>query len=77
MPRYFFNIQDGRDIPDTEGIVLADADAARVEAVAALGDLIKGRAKTFWKSGDWQIQVTDEQGASVCDVYLSGTVGAH
>ena len=75
MPRYFFNVKDGRDIPDTEGTVLADADAARVEAVAALGDLIKGHAETFWKTSDWQMHVTDEHGDSVCYLRLSGTVG--
>ena len=66
MPRYFFHVQDGRDFLDQEGSVLDDDDAARVEAVACSGELIRDRAKAFWTDGNWRMHVVDEAGATVC-----------
>jgi hypothetical protein len=77
MPRYFFNLQDGHDLPDHEGTVLADADAARVLAVSSSGEMIRTYADQFWTHRDWQMHVTDEQGATVCDLRFSGTTGIH
>ena len=77
MPRFFFNVKDGQDLPDHEGMVLADADAARVMAVFSSGEMIRAHASQFWKDRDWQMHVTDEQGATVCDLRFSGTAGAH
>jgi hypothetical protein len=76
MPRYFFNVQDGQDLPDREGTVLADAAAARVMAVFTSGEMIRAHAEQFWNHGDWQMHVTDEQGVSICDLRLNGTTGA-
>ena len=77
MPRYFFNVKDGQDLPDHEGTVLASPDAARVAAVFASGEMLKAHAEQFWLDRDWQMHVTDEQGASVCDLRFSGTTCAH
>ena len=44
MPRYFFHVQDGKDIPDTEGTVLADHKAARIEAIATSGAMLRDTA---------------------------------
>ena len=66
MPRYFFHVQNGQDIPDHEGSVLDDDDAARIEAVAASGELIRDHARTFWTGGDWRMHVMDGAGATVC-----------
>ena len=77
MPRYFFNVKDGRDLPDHQGTVLANPDAARVMAVFSSGEMLKAHAEQFWLDRDWQMHVTDEQGASVCDLRFSGTTGVH
>ena len=37
MPRYFFHVIDGKDLPDHEGTVLANADEARAEAIILSG----------------------------------------
>jgi hypothetical protein len=76
VPRYFFNVQDGQDLPDHEGTVLAGPDAARVMAVFTSGEMLKSHAEKFWLDRDWQMHVTDEQGATVCDLRFSGTAGA-
>ena len=76
MPRYFFNIQDGQDIPDDTGTVCADAVEARTQAVIASGALLRDLGGRFWPEADWAMHVTDEQGETVCDLRFRGTVGA-
>ena len=76
MPHYFFNVQDGQDLPDREGTVLAGPEAARVGAVSTSGEMLKAHAARFWIDRDWRMHVTDEQGATVCDLRFSGTAGA-
>ena len=73
MPRYFFNVKDGQNLPDDQGTVLASPDAARVMAVLTSGEMLKGRAESFWTDPDWQMHVTDEQGATVCHLRFGGT----
>ena len=46
-------------------------------AVFTSGEMLKGHAEKFWKDRDWQMHVTDEQGASVCDLSFRGTAGVH
>ena len=77
MPRYFFNVQDSRTIPDEVGTVLAGPDEARALAVTAMAEAVRDLGSEFWKAAEWQMHVTDEQGGTVCDDHFSGTVGAH
>ena len=41
MPRYFFHVIDGKDLPDNVGTVLANADEARAEAIVLSGAMLK------------------------------------
>ena len=47
MPRYFFNITDGRDIDDREGVELAGVGEARDQAIKTAGKMIKITAIRF------------------------------
>ena len=76
MPRYFFNVKDGRDMPDHDGLELADPAAARVMAVFTSGEMLRAHAESFWNDRDWQMNVTDDQGATVCHLRFSGTIGS-
>lgn len=62
MPRYHFNIHDGDDLPDIDGIELRDLAAARVEAVRLSGDCLRDHAHRFWDGDEWQMEVTDHRG---------------
>ncbi|MDB5426484.1 MAG: hypothetical protein JWR47_3116 [Phenylobacterium sp.] len=62
MPRYFFHTEDGRRFPDEEGTELADAAAARDEAAAIFGELLKERPQDLWRGGGLRLTVTDETG---------------
>ena len=41
LPRYFFNMSDGADLPDDEGIVLPDLTTARTQAIKTAGELLE------------------------------------
>lgn len=41
MPRYFFHVREGRDIPDTEGTELSGPEEARKQAVTAAAEALK------------------------------------
>ena len=62
MPRYFFHVRDGRDMPDLEGTELANIDEARVEAVRFAGSLLNEHGTQFWQGQNWHMKVTDETG---------------
>ena len=72
MPRYFFNVHDGRDAPDEDGIVLPDLETARSQAVIAAGEMFRDLDGKFWGSPEWRMEVTDEQGARVCSLIIRG-----
>ena len=48
MPRYFFHTQNGDCIRDDQGEELRSVDAAREEAVAVLGEILRYRGASFW-----------------------------
>jgi hypothetical protein len=61
VPRYFFNIHDGKDIIDNEGTELSDIVQARSDAVDLAGRTIAEMGDTFWTGDrDWRLEVTDE-----------------
>jgi len=76
MPRYFFNMMEGHSqnlVRDIDGILLADASKAREEAIGLAQDISSHGLAESMKS--WTVVVTDEGGAEVLTVPLSG-VGA-
>ena len=78
MPRFFFHVRDGKDLPDTEGTELPNLAAVRTEALKASGEMLrdsKGRAE-FWSGDDWTMNVTDETGQPVLTLRFSGTLHA-
>ena len=65
MPRFFFNIKDGKDLTDTEGTELAGIAEARDQALTAAGEMIKHQKDTVWNGSEWRMHVTDEAGRPV------------
>ena len=63
MPRYFFHLADGAYTPDTEGTDLPDERAARTNAIAYMGEILKEDPNLLGNSGAFRIEVTDEAGA--------------
>jgi hypothetical protein len=63
MPRYFFHVRDGQDIPDDVGEVLEDREAAQHEATRLAGRLISDHAARFKLGETWAMEVKDENDA--------------
>jgi hypothetical protein len=61
-PLYHFQIRTATHVMHTEGVRLADATAARIEASRRIGDLLKGTCWSDMGRPDWQIDVTDQTG---------------
>jgi hypothetical protein len=73
MPRYFFNIMEGRSqniVRDIEGALLSGVGEARKEAVGLAHDIT--RHGIHQPSQSWRVIVTDEKGGEVLTVPLSG-----
>ena len=68
LPRYFFNVTDGADSPDSEGIVLPDLAAARTQAITTAGELLRERGGSFWTGTEWRMTVLDQAGTTVCSL---------
>jgi hypothetical protein len=62
MPRYFFNVHDGKDIEDTEGTVLLGEAHAREQAIITAAEMLRSEAATLQSNEVWEMKVTDEAG---------------
>lgn len=75
MPRYFFNLRDGEDLPDETGVELANEQEARIQAVVLAGGLLKDHPDgAFWDGHSWRVEVTDESQTLLFALNFSATV---
>jgi len=59
--RYFFDIRDDQLIPDEEGMILPDIEAAQEEATRTLTDLVR-EAMRAESAGGMTIEVRSQHG---------------
>jgi hypothetical protein len=71
MPRYFFNVHDGKDLPDSEGIELPGRNEAHRQAVITAGEMLRESDRQFLAGDVWEMHVTDDRGATVCRLRFS------
>ena len=62
MPRYHFNLHDGNDQPDADGLELPGIVEARRCAVRLLGDVLREADDSFWQAEEWRLEVTNADG---------------
>jgi hypothetical protein len=72
VPRYFFHCNDGAERLDADGVELPNLTRARGEAVVFMGERLKDVDGAFWGQPAWRMWVTDESGATVCELNVSG-----
>lgn len=59
MIRYYFNVRDGKDLPDDWGYEFQDLASARSEAVRMAGEILRdGATGPLWDGTPWQMIVT-------------------
>ena len=73
MPRYFFNIDDGQSVRDSDGTELKDLATAKCEGVKLAGRLICDDASRFWDRREWGLTVTDSAGLILFSLAFLGT----
>jgi hypothetical protein len=66
MPRYFFNVHDGKDLPDDEGIELPGRNEAHRQAILTAGEMLREIGREFLAGDVWEMHVTDHKGGTVC-----------
>lgn len=59
MPRYYFDIVDGEDLPDPDGSEHVDLAAARIEAIRYSGEVLREMPERFWNAEEWKMTVSD------------------
>lgn len=62
MSRYFFNLSNGSELPDLQGLELADLDAARTAALKGARGILASEVRDGRLPLHEQIKVTDEAG---------------
>ena len=70
MPRFHFNLSDGKRFSDANGVELADMEAARVFAVTYLADTLRDDPKEAWRGGEVKVEVAVDCGLTLCTVTL-------
>jgi hypothetical protein len=74
--RFYFHVDHGAYDQDLVGTVLADAAAARSEAVQLIGRLLADDGDAFWEKPTLSVVVTDEWGLRLWTIYVAGTPSA-
>lgn len=62
MPRYYFNVIDGKSTPDVDGTDLPDLSVAYRSAVRMAGEILQDEADALRSDRDWKMDVVDHQG---------------
>lgn len=74
MARYYFNLHDGEDIPDTIGSEHDDIASVREEAVESIAERLRGRLLEKQDVSAWLMNVTNDTGLTVLVVSFSASV---
>jgi hypothetical protein len=63
MPQFFFHVDDSPLLPDTEGLDLPDAHAARVQALMFSGEMLREtNPEAVGHDVPLRVRVTDDRG---------------
>lgn len=76
MPRYHYNVYDGVDILDHDGVDFRDIDQARVEALRYAAGIIHDEALKKRLGNEWRLEVTDAEGVILLRIDLLTTTPA-
>jgi hypothetical protein len=74
VARYFFNLHDGIDLPDSVGSEHPDLESVRAEAVDSVAERLRGRLLDKRDVSAWLMNVTNETGMTVLILSMSAAV---
>jgi len=70
MPLYLFNTRDGVSYDDPNGLELPDLEAAGVEAVRYMAELLRDESEEVWRSGELILTIADAGGVELFSLTL-------
>ena len=65
MPNYYFNVRDGSDPVECDGIELPGPQVARAEAIRLAGAVIAEAGVRGDPRDEWSVEVTDVTGTAL------------
>ncbi len=71
MPRYFFNVIDGKLLVDDEGAECSGMSEVRAQAIETAGAMLRDMGGNFPNNLEWQMLVTDESKRTVFKLWFS------
>jgi hypothetical protein len=80
MPRYYFNVKDGKTLLDNDGHECASLAEARKLAIEHSGEILKdGASESLWSGQPWIMWVTDAPnggGKTLFTLHFSADAGS-
>ena len=76
MTRYFFHTEDGRCLPDEEGVELPDLAAVRHAALMTMAEMSLALREEVWRHKALTIRVPDQSGLTLMTLDLTVTLAA-
>ncbi len=73
MARYFFDLQDGEQIPDEVGTDFATLEDARHHAAITIASLLIKNPAKFWSGKEWEMLVRDDLGLTLFSLAFIAT----
>lgn len=70
VARYFFNVSDGEARSFPQCIDLSSIQDARREAAKMACAAINDNSDRFWRTREWQLTVTDENGLNLFSLLI-------
>jgi hypothetical protein len=74
MPRYYFHQFDGVEVPDKDGLELADLDAAEACACSGLRDIAAHQVLAGLLRLDQRIEIRSKSGGVLGEVRLADAI---
>jgi uncharacterized protein DUF6894 len=72
MPRYHFDIPDGKPLVDEHGTELANIDIAKAEAIRLAGEVFRhAKPDDIWALTTWKLVVNDHPSPGLGQTYFS------
>lgn len=71
MPRFHFNVHDGRSEIDTQGTELPSREAARLLGLQLTGEIMKDEGHRLPLGELWCLEIADEAGTIICRIEVS------
>lgn len=76
MARYYFDLHDGVDIIDEDGMEFDSLEDARHHAVMKMAELLMQAPGQFWAGDAWTLKVKDDVGLTLFKLNFSATESA-